>query len=94
MASHELVDLRLARRVQVLELVHSLELDDVQPIGEYPIWLPLEEMLAFVRRDMRHGREHVSAMCGGALNAVAVVDTALPRFVIDIEVLEVVVEVD
>ena len=30
--SHEFVDLLLRRRVQVLELVHGLELDNVQTI--------------------------------------------------------------
>ena len=32
MAPYKLVDLRLGRRMQILELVHGLELDDIQPI--------------------------------------------------------------
>lgn len=94
MASHELVNLRLARRVQVLELMHGLELDDVQTIRKHPVRLPLEQMFTLVRRDMRHGREHVSTVGGGPLDAVTVVYTTLPGFMIDVEVLEIIVEID
>ena len=41
MAPHKLVDLRLGRRMQILELVHGLELDDIQPIRQDPIGFPL-----------------------------------------------------
>lgn len=51
-------------------------------------------MFAFVRRDMRYGCENISAMRSGALDAIAVVDTAFSGFMINVEVLEVVVEVD
>ena len=41
MSPHKLVNLRLGRRMQVLELVHGLELDDIQPIRQDPIGFPL-----------------------------------------------------
>ena len=52
MASHELIDLRLARRVQVLEFVHSLEFHNIKPIRQDPIGLPLQQMFALVSCDM------------------------------------------
>ena len=51
-------------------------------------------MLTLVRCYMRYGGENVCAMCGGALDAVSVVNPAFSCFVVDVEVLEVVVEVD
>ena len=43
---------------------------------------------------MGNGRENVCAVSGRALDAVAVIDSALARFMVDVEVLEVVVKVD
>ena len=43
---------------------------------------------------MGNGRENVGAVGGRALDAVAVIDAALARFMVDVEVLEVVVKVD
>ena len=90
----KVVDLRFRCRVQVLELVHRLELDNVETVGQDAVGLALQEMLGLVCSDMRHRREYVSAVRGGAFDAVAVVDAALARLVVDVEVLEVVVEVD
>ena len=42
MSSHKLVDLRLGRCVQILELVHCLELDDIEAIGQNAIRFALE----------------------------------------------------
>lgn len=56
--------------------------------------LALEQVLALVRGDVRDGREDVGAVGGAALDAVAVVDAALARLVVDVEVLQVVVKVD
>ena len=90
----KVVDLRFRCRVQILELVHRLEFDHVQAVWKNAVWLALQQVLALVCGDMRHGREDIGAVRGGTLNAVPVVDTALSRFVVDIEVLEIVVEVD
>ena len=90
----EVVNLRLRRRVQVLELVHRLELDHVETVREDPIRLALQQVLALVRRDVRHRREHVRTVRGRALDAVSVVDATLAGLVINVEVLEVVVEID
>ena len=43
---------------------------------------------------MRDSGKDVSAVCGGTLNAVSVIDSALARFVINVEILEIVVEID
>jgi hypothetical protein len=93
-AAHKLADLGLGGLVQVLELVHRLELDDVEAVREHAVGLALEEVLGLVRGDVADGREHVRAVRGGALDAVAVVDAALAGLVVDVEVLQVVVEVD
>jgi len=90
----ELVDLGFRRRVQILELVHRLELDDVEPVGQYTIRLALQEVFRLVRRDVRHGRKHVRAMCGRTFDTIAVVYAPFARFVVDVKVLQVVVEID
>jgi len=36
-STDEFIDLRLCGCVEVLELMHCLEFDDVQPIGKYAI---------------------------------------------------------
>ena len=94
MTTNELVDLGLGSGVHVLELVHSLELDDVETIGKDAVRFSLEEMLGFIGGDVRDSGEDVSAVCGGTLNAVSVIDSALARFVINVEILEIVVEID
>ena len=53
------MNLGLGCRVQILELVYRLELDDVEPIGYDPVWLAFQQVFRLVRRDVRHGREHV-----------------------------------
>ena len=50
--ANKVVDLRLRCRVQVLELVHRLELDDVQTVGKDAVGLALEEMFGLVRGDV------------------------------------------
>lgn len=80
--------------MQVLELVHGLELGHVETVGQDTIRLSLEEMLAFVGCDVTDGGEDVRGVRRGALDTVSVVDAALAGLVIDIEVLHVVVEVD
>ena len=94
MTSNEIIDLGLCRRVEILELVHCLEFDDVQTIRNHTIRLSLKQMFRFVCSDVRNSGENVCTMCSGTLNAVAVVDTALPSFVINVKVLKVVVEVN
>ena len=51
-------------------------------------------MLGFIRGDVGDSCEDVRAMRGGTFDTVSVVDTALSRFVVDVEVLEVVIEVN
>ncbi len=51
-------------------------------------------MLAFVCRDMGDRCKDVRTMRRRPLNAVPMIDAALSRLVVDIEVLQVVVEVD
>ena len=43
---------------------------------------------------MRYGGEHVGTVCGRALNAISMIDTTFSGFVVDVEVLKVIVEVD
>lgn len=51
-------------------------------------------MLRFVRGDVRNGGENVRTVGRGSLDAVSVIDSAFPGFLVDIEVCEVVVEID
>lgn len=92
--AHEIVNLLLGLLVQVLELVHGAELCDVESVGEHAIGLALEEMLTLIGGDVGDGGEDVAGVCGGALDAVAVVDAALACLGVDVKVLKVVVEVD
>lgn len=73
--------------------MHGLKLDDVEAVGQHTIRFALEQMFAFIRGNMRDGRKNVRTMCGGALDAVAVVDSTLAGFVVDVEVLQVIVEI-
>jgi len=52
MASDKLVNLALACRMEILELVHGLELDDVQAIWQDAIWFSLQKMLGLVCGDV------------------------------------------
>lgn len=91
--SHEFVNLCLARGVQILELVHGLELDHIKSIRQYSVRFPLEQMLTLICGDVGNGGKDICAMGSRSLDAVTVVDTAFARFVIDIKVLEVIVEI-
>lgn len=51
-------------------------------------------MLAFVRGDVTDGGEYVSAVCGGTLDAIPVIDATLASFMVDIKVAEVIVKID
>ena len=51
-------------------------------------------MFALVGGDVRYGGKDVGAMGSRTLDAVSVVYAALPGFVVDVKVLEVVVKVD
>jgi hypothetical protein len=52
MTAHEIVDLDLGLLMQVLELMGSGELLDVQTIGQNTIRLSLQKMLALVCGDV------------------------------------------
>lgn len=73
--------------MDVLEFVHCLELHYVQSVRKDAIWLSFQQMFAFVSSDVRNRRKDVRAVCGGTLDAIAVVDPAFACFVIDIKVL-------
>lgn len=60
--SNKFVYLRLRRGMQILELVHGLELNDVETIRENTIRLALEKVLGFVSGDVRNRSEHVGAV--------------------------------
>jgi hypothetical protein len=94
MTTDELVDLGLGGGVHVLELVHSLELDDVETIGKDAVRFSLEEMLGFVGSNVGDSGKDVGTVGSTAFYAVAVVDTALASLVVDVKVLEVVVKVN
>lgn len=94
MAAYEFVDLCFGGSVEVLEFVHSLELDDVQAIGKNTIRFPLEEMLGLVSGNVRNGGEDIGAVGSRAFDAVSVVYATLACLVIDIKVLEVIIKVD
>jgi hypothetical protein len=51
-------------------------------------------MFALVGGNVRYGGEDIGAVGSGTLDAVSVVYAALPGFVVDVEVLEVVVKVN
>lgn len=51
-------------------------------------------MFTFVSSDMRYSSEDISTMSRSAFNAVSMVNATFSSFVIDIEVLQVIVEVD
>ena len=74
--------------------MHGLEFDDVQPIRQNTVWLALKEVFCLIGGNVRDGSKDIGAVGSRAFNAISVVDTTLPRFVIDIEVLKIVVEVD
>ena len=94
MSPHEIINLTLRRLMQILELMHRLELDHIQPIGKDTIRFPLQQMLRFVRGNMRHRRKHIRTMRRRTFYAIPMIDPALARLMIDIKVLKVVVEID
>lgn len=94
MASNEVVNLLFRLLVQILELVHSRKLLDVQTVGQHSVRFTLQQMLTLIRSDVRDGCENIRGMCSCTFDAVSVVNATLARLGIDIEVLKVVVEVD
>ena len=51
-------------------------------------------MFCLIGSNVRDGSKDIGAVGSRAFNAISVVDTTLPRFVIDIEVLKIIVEID
>jgi hypothetical protein len=90
----ELVNLCFAGGMEILELVHSLELDDIETVRKNAIRLSLEKMLALVGGDMRNGGENVRTVRRGTFDAISVVNSAFARFVVHVKVLQIVVKVD
>lgn len=89
----EFIDLSLGHRMQVLEFVHGLELLHVETVGQDPIRFTLEQMLSFPSGDMGRRGEDIRGMRGGALDAVAMVDTALTGLMVDVDGLDGVIKV-
>lgn len=92
--SDELVDFGLGSGMQVLELVHRLELDNIKTVRYDTVGFALEKVLGFVRGDVRDGCENIRTMSRGPLDTVPMVDAALASFMINVEILQIVVEVD
>jgi hypothetical protein len=90
----KVVNTLLGDSMQVLELVHGRELDDVQSVWQDAIGLAFQQMLSLVGSDMGDGCKDIAAVSGSALDAVTVVDATLSSLVVDIEGAEVVVEID
>ena len=93
-ASNKVVDTLLVLLMEILELVSSGELLDVQTVWQNTVWLSLEEMLALVGSDVGDCGEDIAGVGGGAFYAIPVVDTSLSSLCVNIEILEVVVKVD
>ena len=51
-------------------------------------------MFTLVSRDMTDCGEDIGGMSGGALNAISMINASFTRFVVDIKVLQVIVEID
>lgn len=94
MTSDEVIDLDLGLLMQVLELVSGRELLDVETVGQDTVWFPLQQVLTLVSCDVGDSGKDIGRVGCSSLNAVAVVDTTLSSFSIDIEVLQVVVKID
>lgn len=93
-AADKIVDLFLGLLMQVLELVHGGELGDVETVGEDAVGFALQEVLALVGGDVGDGGEDIAGMRRCSLDTIPVVDAAVPRLGVDVEVLQVIVEID
>jgi len=93
MAPNELIDFGLGGGVHILEFMHSLKLDDIQAVGQYTIRFALQQMLTLVCRNMGDGRKDISTMSSRTFNTVSVINATFSGFVIDIEVLKIIVEI-
>lgn len=51
-------------------------------------------MFALICRNVRYGRENISAVSGGSLYAISVIYAAFSGLMVDVKVLEVIVKVD
>ena len=73
--------------------MESAEFLDAETVGRDYVRFATEQMLGLVARDLRHGREDVCAVSRRSLHAVAVVDAAIARLFVQVEVRYVVVKV-
>ena len=73
--------------------MESAEFQDAEAVWRYYVGFATEQVLGFVARDLRHGREDVRAVSRGSLHAVAVVDATIARLFVQVEVRYVVVKV-
>ena len=68
----KLVDLGLGQGVKVLELVHGLELDHIETVGEDTVGFSLEQVFGFECGDVGDGGEDVGAVGRGSFDAVSI----------------------
>lgn len=83
--AHKVVDLLLGEGVQVLELVKGTKLLDTQAIGRDYVRLSFQEMFSLVASDLTDCCEDMSTMGRGSFHTVAVVDTSITGFFVQIE---------
>lgn len=94
MASDEIVYFLLRLLVEILELVHSRKFLHIQSVWHNAIRLPLQEVLAFIGRDVRDRGEDVCRVRGSPLDAVSMINPPFAGLGVHIKVLQVVVEID
>jgi hypothetical protein len=80
--------------MKILELMHGLELDDIEPIRKHTVWFPLQQVLRFVGSDVRHSGENISTVGGRTFDAVPMIYASFPCLMVNIKILKVVIEVD
>jgi len=85
--SYKVVDDVLLDSMQILEFVHCLEFDDIEPIRQNPVGFSLQQMLAFVGGDVTDCGKDIGGMCSSAFYAISVVDSSFASFMIDVEIL-------
>lgn len=87
MTSYKVIDNILLDGMQILEFVHGLEFDDVEPVRQNSVGFPLQQMFAFVGGDMTDCCEDIGGMCSSAFYAISVIDSSFAGLMIDIEML-------
>ena len=90
----KLVDLRPCGCVRIWVLAHSLKFVNVKAIWHDTVRLALQKILRLQGRDVRYSSKDVRTVCGCTLDAVSMVYAALSGFVVNVEVLDIVIKVN